>query len=115
MTQADAHALPALSHGLLLGAAAGLGELAARRAALRASHDVAYSWAVMRTDGEALAEIARLAASGALRPHVGAVLPLSRVAEAHAMVEQGSAGGKVVLRIDGGGGAPTLERDRPRD
>jgi NADPH:quinone reductase-like Zn-dependent oxidoreductase len=88
------------SHGVLFGAAAGLSELAARRGALRATHDVAYSWAVMRTDGDALAEVARLAAAGALRPHVGAVLPLASAAEAHAMVEQGTAGGKVVLRVE---------------
>ena len=90
-------------HGVVFGAAAGLAELAARRAALRASHDVSYSWAVMRADGDALAEVARLAASGALRSHVGAVLPLERAAEAHAMVEQSAAGGKVVLSVVTGG------------
>ena len=91
-------------HGVVFGAAAGLAELAARRAALRASHDVSYSWAVMRADGDALAEIARLAAAGALRSHVGAVLPLERAAEAHALVEQSVAGGKVVLSVAGGAG-----------
>ncbi len=87
------------SHGLLLGAAAGAAALAQRRAALRLSHSVDYQWAVMRTDGEALADVACLAARGALRPHVAAVLPLADAAQAQALVETGSAGGKVVLSI----------------
>jgi NADPH:quinone reductase-like Zn-dependent oxidoreductase len=89
------------SHGVLLGGLAGAAELARRRAELRASHSVAYHWAVMRTDGEAMASVGRLAASGALAPHIGRVLPLAAAAEAHALVESGAAGGKVVLRVDG--------------
>ena len=60
----------------------------------------------MRTDGDALSDIAALARAGTLRPHVGAVLPLARAAEAHALVEQGSAGGKVVLRVEGDDAEP---------
>jgi NADPH:quinone reductase-like Zn-dependent oxidoreductase len=100
--------LPHRSHGVLLGGLAGAAELARRRAELRATYSVGYHWAVMRTDGEAMASVGRLASSGALVPHVGRVLPLSRVAEAHALVEAGAAGGKVVLRVEeeeGGAGA----------
>ena len=84
---------------MLLGGLAGAAELARRRAELRASHSVAYHWAVMRTDGEAMASVGRLAASGALAPHLGRVLPLAAAAEAHALVESGAAGGKVVLTM----------------
>ena len=53
----------------------------------------------MRMDGEALADVARMAARGALRPHVAVALPLADAARAQALVESGSAGGKVVLTV----------------
>jgi NADPH:quinone reductase-like Zn-dependent oxidoreductase len=84
---------------LLLGAAAGAAALAARRAELRVAHGVSYHWAVMRTDADALSEVGRLAAAGALRPHLARALPLAAAAEAHALVEAGTAGGKVVLTL----------------
>jgi NADPH:quinone reductase-like Zn-dependent oxidoreductase len=45
------------------------------------------------------AELARLLASGALKPMVTAVFPLARAAEAFAAVENGGTAGKVVIRV----------------
>ncbi|WP_208720036.1 zinc-binding dehydrogenase [Amycolatopsis circi] len=41
-----------------------------------------------------MVERGRLVDQGKLRPVIGAVLPLSDVAKAHALVEGGSAGGR---------------------
>jgi NADPH2:quinone reductase len=49
-----------------------------------------------KVDGAA--DITRALASGALRPVVGARLPLARIAEAHTAVERGTIIGNVVLR-----------------
>jgi NADPH:quinone reductase-like Zn-dependent oxidoreductase len=46
-----------------------------------------------------LREVAKLAASGALRPSVTTVFPLDRAAEALALVEDGHATGKVVIEV----------------
>jgi NADPH2:quinone reductase len=48
---------------------------------------------------EAIAYVTRAAEEGWLRHNVGAVLPLGRTAEAHALVETGRGGGKVVVEI----------------
>jgi NADPH:quinone reductase len=45
----------------------------------------------------AMADVTRALTEGALRPLIGARLPLDRVAEAHAAVEQGTIIGNVVL------------------
>jgi NADPH2:quinone reductase len=47
------------------------------------------------------AELATLLASGAVRPHIGAGLPLARAAEALRLVADGDAVGKVVIEIGG--------------
>jgi NADPH2:quinone reductase len=47
----------------------------------------------------AMADITRALAEGALRPLVGARLPLAQAAEAHAAVEQGTIIGNVVLHL----------------
>lgn len=48
---------------------------------------------------EVLDEVARLVASGTLKPFVTQVLPLARAAEAIAAVEAGHATGKIVLEV----------------
>ncbi|MFB8385645.1 NADP-dependent oxidoreductase [Microbacterium sp. NPDC055910] len=50
-------------------------------------------------DGRALATIAGLIDSGSLRIHVDDVFDLSDAAAAHALLEQGHARGKIVLRV----------------
>ncbi|MGN5633264.1 NADP-dependent oxidoreductase [Streptomyces sp. AC154] len=55
-----------------------------------------------RPDAADLGALADLAARGALRPHLGRVLPLERAAEALAEVERGHARGKVVLSVAAG-------------
>ena len=54
---------------------------------------------LVRPDGEHLGRIAELLASGQLRVHIAAVMPLEEVARAHQLVEAGHAGGKVVLKV----------------
>ena len=86
------------ARGVCLGPAAALAELAGRRAELATRHGVGrYSWAVMRQDGDALGEIARLAGAGQLSSSVGRVLPLESAGEAQELAASGEAGGKVVL------------------
>jgi NADPH2:quinone reductase len=48
---------------------------------------------------EAIDYVGRAAAESWLQHNVGAVLPLDRIAEAHALVETGRGGGKVVVEI----------------
>lgn len=48
-------------------------------------------------DGYALAKIAELVDSGALRPHVEHVLPLTDVIKAHELIETGHTKGKIIL------------------
>ena len=52
----------------------------------------------MGSDSEFRAAL-ELGAAGRIRPHVDAVFPLERVAEAHARLEAGEQFGKVVLRV----------------
>ncbi|MFC5032593.1 MULTISPECIES: NADP-dependent oxidoreductase [Streptomyces] len=51
----------------------------------------------VRADGARLAELARLAETGALTPRVAGVLPLERAAEAHARMSEGGVRGRWVL------------------
>ncbi|MFN3950214.1 NADP-dependent oxidoreductase [Microbacterium sp.] len=53
-------------------------------------------------DGGALATIARLLDSGAVRVYVDRVFDLVDAAEAHAEIERGHTRGKIVLRVSGG-------------
>ncbi|MGC2999343.1 zinc-binding dehydrogenase [Streptomyces sp. G35A] len=50
---------------------------------------------------EAAGFISRLLADGSLRPPAAHALPLSAAAEAHRLVEEGKARGKIVLHHDG--------------
>jgi NADPH:quinone reductase-like Zn-dependent oxidoreductase len=43
--------------------------------------------------------VLELGAAGRIRPHVDAVFPIERAAEAHARLEAGEQFGKVVLRV----------------
>lgn len=61
------------------------------------SHGVRAVAGLVRTDGERLAEIARMVDAGDLRPVVGATYPLAEAAEAHRSLETGHARGKIVL------------------
>ena len=47
-----------------------------------------------------LALLADLAATGALRPHIGATFPFARIAEAHALAETGHKRGNTVITFD---------------
>jgi NADPH:quinone reductase-like Zn-dependent oxidoreductase len=54
----------------------------------------------VEADGDELAEIAKLVASGKVKPHVQRTFPLKSAAEALAAVEQGHSIGKVILTVD---------------
>ena len=54
----------------------------------------------VQADGDELADIASLVASGRVRPHVQKTFSLSAAADALAAVEQGHSVGKVVLTVD---------------
>ena len=62
-------------------------------------HGFAISNATAQDLTSAAHMINGLLASGALKARVGAVFPLSHSARAHAMVEEGSAHGKVLIRV----------------
>ena len=83
-------------YGLLQGGAAAAALFAKQSLAAGRAR---YRWALYRPDGAALAEIGRLAESGALRPILDTVLPLDAVAEAHRRVEAGGVRGKIVLAV----------------
>lgn len=59
-----------------------------------------YAWSVAQPTGAGMAEIARLAGAGKIRPHVTDTYPLERVAAAHARLEAGHVPGKLVLTLD---------------
>ncbi len=59
---------------------------------------VSVHGSTMGSDSEFRAAL-ELGAAGRIRPHVDAVFPLDRVAEAHARLEAGEQFGKVVLRV----------------
>jgi NADPH:quinone reductase-like Zn-dependent oxidoreductase len=54
----------------------------------------------VEADGAELAEIAGLAASGKVKPHVSKIFPLQQAAQALAAVEHGGSRGKVVLSVE---------------
>ncbi|MFF5445310.1 NADP-dependent oxidoreductase [Streptomyces sp. NPDC012888] len=61
---------------------------------------VRAAFMAVEADRAGMLAVAELAASGALRPHVATVLPLSRVAEAHELSASGRTSGKIVLTTD---------------
>jgi NADPH:quinone reductase-like Zn-dependent oxidoreductase len=54
----------------------------------------------VEADGDELAEIAKLVASGKVKPHIQKAFPLKAAAEALAAVEMGHSVGKVVLTVE---------------
>ncbi|WP_204520201.1 NADP-dependent oxidoreductase [Silvibacterium dinghuense] len=53
----------------------------------------------VEADGDELAEIARLIASGQVKPHIQQIFPLQSAADALASVESGHTVGKIVLKV----------------
>ncbi|AJF68916.1 NADP-dependent oxidoreductase [Streptomyces vietnamensis] len=64
-----------------------------------APEGVRAAWVLVEPDHLGLREIAALVESGALRPVVDAVLPLSEAAKAHELGERGRTTGKIVLSV----------------
>ena len=54
----------------------------------------------MQPDGAALAKVTTLVESGAIRPIVDRVYPLTRIADAHQYCESRQARGKIVITLD---------------
>jgi len=65
-----------------------------------ARHGVRALRYTVEADGTELAEIATLAASGKVKPHVAKTFPLEKAAEALATVERGGSRGKIVLSVE---------------
>ena len=59
-----------------------------------------YSWTIMRTDPEALEDIAKLVRNGLMKIPIGRSFSLWDVAEAHEIQEKKQAHGKVVLFLE---------------
>ncbi|MFH8623449.1 NADP-dependent oxidoreductase [Streptomyces vietnamensis] len=64
-----------------------------------APQGVRAAWVLVEPDHLGLREIAALVESGALRPVVDTVLPLSEAAKAHELGERGRTTGKIVLSV----------------
>ncbi|MFD3947968.1 NADP-dependent oxidoreductase [Streptomyces sp. NPDC058579] len=60
---------------------------------------VRVAWVLVEPDHLGLREVAALVESGALRPVVDTVLPLSEAAKAHELGERGRTTGKIVLSV----------------
>ncbi len=61
------------------------------------------AFVIVEADQGGMRELAALAASGQLRAHVDAVLPLEDVAKAHELGQSGRTTGKIVLTVAGDG------------
>ncbi len=61
---------------------------------------VAFTLIAVHPSGEQMAEMAKLANAGQLKPHLDAVFPLKDVAQAHKLSEGGHVRGKLVLTLD---------------
>lgn len=85
-------------YGLVAGGAAAASKLLQKQMQHSQSRGVNYHWTVMRTDTEALEEIARLAGAGKLKVPVGQTLPLTDAAKAHRALEAKQIQGKLVLQ-----------------
>jgi NADPH:quinone reductase-like Zn-dependent oxidoreductase len=86
-------------YGLVAGGAAAAAVLLKKKIRYKQHYGIDYWWTIMRTDAEALEEIARLIKNGQLRVPVGHILPLEEAAEAHRVIERKKAHGKVVLEV----------------
>ena len=61
---------------------------------------VAFALIEVHPSGEQMAEMAKLANAGQLKPHLDTVFPLKDVAQAHKLSEGGHVRGKLVLTLD---------------
>jgi NADPH:quinone reductase-like Zn-dependent oxidoreductase len=61
---------------------------------------VAFAFIGVHPSGEQMAEMAKLANTGQLKPHLDAVFPLKDVAQAHKLSEGGHVRGKLVLTLE---------------
>jgi NADPH:quinone reductase len=64
-------------------------------------NNLTFHGVLIGDEGKRTRRLADMFARGALRPHVGHVLPLDGAARAHRILESGHAGGKVVLTVRG--------------
>jgi len=62
--------------------------------------NITFHGVLIRDDGERTRRLAAQLADGSLRAVVSRELPLAAAARAHEILEQGHAGGKIVLRLD---------------
>ncbi|CAK9227462.1 unnamed protein product [Sphagnum troendelagicum] len=86
-------------YGLVAGGAAAAAVLLKKKIRYKQQYGIDYWWTIMRTDAEALEEIAGLIKDGRLKVPVGHTLPLEEAAEAHRVREGKKAHGKVVLEV----------------
>lgn len=86
--------------GLIAGGAAAAAALLQKQIQYRQSYGIEYSWTIMRTDSEALHDIAMLVRNGKLKIPVGKSFLLWEAADAHRCQERKQAHGKVVLHLD---------------
>jgi NADPH2:quinone reductase len=62
-------------------------------------HNQRFEGVLIRNDAARLRRLADLLATGVVRPRVARTYPLQRAAEAHALLDSGRAGGKIVLTM----------------
>ncbi|KAI5069095.1 hypothetical protein GOP47_0015396 [Adiantum capillus-veneris] len=86
--------------GLVAGGAAAAAVLLKKQVQYRQAYGIEYAWTIMRTDSEALQDIAMLVRNGKLKIPVGKVFSLWEAAQAHYCQERKQAHGKVVLHLD---------------
>ncbi|MCO5580008.1 hypothetical protein L7F22_033874 [Adiantum nelumboides] len=86
--------------GLVAGGAAAAAALLKKQLQYRQAYGIEYAWTIMRTDSEALHDVARLVRHGQLKIPVGKTFSLWEVADAHHCQERKQAHGKVVLHLD---------------
>lgn len=86
--------------GLVAGSAAATATLLRKQLQYKQSYGIQYWWTIMRTDAEALEDIARLARDGNMKIPVGRSFPFWEAAEAHRVQEGKQAHGKVVLQLE---------------
>jgi NADPH:quinone reductase-like Zn-dependent oxidoreductase len=58
-----------------------------------------YYWSFMQPNGDALAQVAKLAETGAIQPVIDRVFPLEKLAEAHELSDTKQVQGKIVIQI----------------